>query len=100
MGDAAFLLLASKPDIGLAVVALGVMVGSVSGWVVNAIHQDDFLRPTVKSVLADKFCCRSEASDPSSLEKKAINPARGLLEVAHCSCDCGSSIGFISGRYQ
>ncbi|MCC2523635.1 putative manganese transporter [Vibrio coralliilyticus] len=73
MGDAAFLLLASKPDIGLAVVALGVVVGSVSGWVVNAIHQDDFLRPTVKSVLADKFCCRSEASDPSSLEKKAIN---------------------------
>ncbi|NOI30256.1 putative manganese transporter [Vibrio coralliilyticus] len=73
MGDAAFLLLASKPDIGLAVVALGVVVGSVSGWVVNAIHQDDFLRPTVKSVLADKFCCRSEASDPSGLEKKAIN---------------------------
>lgn len=73
MGDAAFLLLASKPDIGLAVVALGIVVGSVSGWVVNAIHQDDFLRPTVKSVLADKFCCRSEASDPSGLEKKAIN---------------------------
>ena len=73
MGDAAFLLLASKPDIGLAVVALGVVVGSVSGWVVNAIHRDDFLRPTVKSVLADKFCCRSEASDPSGLEKKAIN---------------------------
>ncbi|ARC92558.1 hypothetical protein B6A42_11385 [Vibrio coralliilyticus] len=73
MGDAAFLLLASKPDIGLAVVALGIVVGSVSGWVVNAIHQDDFLRPTVKSVLADKFCCRSETSDPSGLEKKAIN---------------------------
>ncbi|NOH53884.1 hypothetical protein F0266_13140 [Vibrio coralliilyticus] len=73
MGDAAFLLLASKPDIGLAVVALGVVVGSLSGWVVNAIHQDDFLRPTVKSVLADKFCCRSETSDPSGLEKKAIN---------------------------
>ncbi|WFB46239.1 putative manganese transporter [Vibrio coralliilyticus] len=73
MGDAAFLLLASKPDIGLAVVALGIVVGSVSGWVVNAIHQDDFLRPTVKSVLAEKFCCRSEASDPSGLEKKAIN---------------------------
>lgn len=73
MGDAAFLLLASKPDIGLTVVALGIFVGSVSGWVVNAIHQDDFLRPTAKSVLADKFCCRSEASDPSGLEKKAIN---------------------------
>ncbi|KJY74362.1 hypothetical protein TW78_07090 [Vibrio coralliilyticus] len=73
MGDAAFLLLASKPDIGLAVVALGVVVGSVSGWAVNAIHQDDFLRPAAKSVLADKFCCRSEASDPSGLEKKAIN---------------------------
>ncbi|USD33483.1 MULTISPECIES: putative manganese transporter [Vibrio] len=73
MGDAAFLLLASKPDIGLAVVALGIVVGSVSGWVVNAIHQDDFLRPTVTSALAEKFCCRSDHSQQSHFEKKAIN---------------------------
>lgn len=44
MGDAAFLLLAREPLTGLAMVALGVGVGSVSGYVVEAIHGPDFLR--------------------------------------------------------
>lgn len=70
MGDAAFLLLASKPDIGFAVVGLGIMVGCISGWVVNGIHRDDFLRPEAKSV-ANRFSCASENSN--SLEQKAIN---------------------------
>jgi len=70
MGDAAFLLLASKPDIGLAVVALGVFVGALSGWVVNAIHSDDFLRPEM-SALAERFSCGKE--DKTNMEQKAIN---------------------------
>lgn len=70
MGDAAFLLLASKPDIGFAVIGLGVMVGCISGWVVNEIHDDDFLRPEAKSI-ANRFC-RNE-SRASGLEQKAIN---------------------------
>ena len=45
MGDAAFLLLASQPDTGLLVVAIGIVVGCLSGWAINAIHDDDFLRP-------------------------------------------------------
>ena len=71
MGDAAFLLLASKPDIGFAVVALGVVVGCVSGWVVNMIHKDDFLRPEAQAV-ANKFCCTS-TTHATNFEKKAIN---------------------------
>ncbi|MDA0116811.1 putative manganese transporter [Vibrio sp. T11.5] len=73
MGDAAFLLLASKPDIGLGVVGMGIVVGSVSGWVVNAVHKDDFLRPTVKSAIAEKFNCRCSDNEQSHFEKKAIN---------------------------
>ena len=44
MGDAAFLLIAQEPITGLMMIALGVFVGTVSGWVVNYIHGHDFLR--------------------------------------------------------
>ena len=44
MGDAAFLLLAQEPLTGLAMIALGFVVGTASGWIVNAIHGGDFLR--------------------------------------------------------
>lgn len=71
MGDAAFLLLASKPDVGFAVVGLGVIVGCVSGWAVNAIHNDDFLRPELKSI-SERFSCQN-ASEQNKLERKAIN---------------------------
>ncbi|WED23934.1 putative manganese transporter [Vibrio sp. JC009] len=69
MGDAAFLLLASKPDIGSAVVATGVVVGAITGWGVNALHQDDFLRPTNLTGGAT----RHNSSRPTRLEQMAIN---------------------------
>ncbi|RJX70198.1 hypothetical protein DZ860_13665 [Vibrio sinensis] len=69
MGDAAFLLLASKPDIGLAVIALGVVVGTLSGWAVNALHADDFLRPKTEGSDTHLHSCKGA----NTLEKKAIN---------------------------
>jgi len=44
MGDAAFLLLAQEPLTGLAMIMLGFGVGTLTGWVVNLVHSDDFLR--------------------------------------------------------
>ena len=44
MGDAAFLLLAQEPLTGLAMIMLGFVVGTLTGWVVNLIHSGDFLR--------------------------------------------------------
>ena len=44
MGDAAFLLIAQEPLTGLSIIVLGFVVGTMSGWVVNAIHGNDFLR--------------------------------------------------------
>ncbi|MCW8336348.1 putative manganese transporter [Vibrio paucivorans] len=71
MGDAAFLLLASQPETGFVVIALGVVVGCLSGWVVNLVHKDDFLRPEIKKV-APQVCQHKEGAK-SSLETNAIN---------------------------
>lgn len=69
MGDAAFLLLASKPEIGFMVVALGVVVGCVSGWVVNLLHSDDFLRPDGNTTSNSN----DSTSESSNIEQTAIN---------------------------
>ena len=44
MGDAAFLLIAQEPLTGIAIMAMGFVVGTVSGWVVNYLHGASFMR--------------------------------------------------------
>ena len=44
MGDAAFLLIAQEPLTGLAMVVMGFVAGTASGWIINLIHGGDFLR--------------------------------------------------------
>lgn len=44
MGDAAFLLLSREPSTALLVFALGMGVGTLSGYVIEGIHGPDFLR--------------------------------------------------------
>jgi hypothetical protein len=60
MGDAAFLLLASRPSTGLFVIVVGVIVGIISGIIVDLIHGDQFMRPQKpqKQVL----CCDEKTS--------------------------------------
>ncbi|SFC79356.1 putative manganese transporter [Pseudoalteromonas denitrificans] len=45
MGDAAFLLLATRPFDGLIVLSSGLIVGTLSGYIVNKIHHSDYLIP-------------------------------------------------------
>ncbi|NVJ55400.1 MAG: putative manganese transporter [Vibrionaceae bacterium] len=71
MGDAAFLLLASKPEIGFMVVALGVVVGGALGWVVNLLHNDDFLRPDGNAT--NNTHCYCSTSGSNNIEQTAIN---------------------------
>jgi len=49
MGDAAFLLIAQEPLTGLAIIVMGFVIGTLSGWIINAIHGGDFLRGAVKA---------------------------------------------------
>jgi hypothetical protein len=56
MGDAAFLLLAARPEVGAAMVVMGIVVGSVTGWIVNAMHADDFLWPDQTDKMPQKSC--------------------------------------------
>ncbi|MCK8136615.1 putative manganese transporter [Pseudoalteromonas sp. 2CM28B] len=48
MGDAAFLLLATRPTEGLTIMAIGLVVGTLCGLIVNAIHKPNFLRPSAQ----------------------------------------------------
>lgn len=73
MGDAAFLLLAAKPATGFGVIALGIAVGALSGWVVNAFHADDFLRPKPKDDAPQARRCNSHGDTHTPVEQRAIN---------------------------
>ncbi len=63
MGDAMFLLLAKEPRTGLAVLALGLVAGTLSGLVVDALHGHDFLRVRhPERAVADRW--RAEPPEP------------------------------------
>jgi len=64
MGDAAFLLIAQEPLTGLAMVALGFTVGTLSGWIINAIHGGDFLRGSTTRPDAEVDATHDDASTP------------------------------------
>lgn len=48
MGDAAFLLLAAEPTTGLMILAVGTIIGLISGLIIDAIHGEHFMRPVVE----------------------------------------------------
>tara|TARA_B100000989_G_scaffold267823_1_gene222137 strand:- start:1511 stop:2674 length:1164 start_codon:yes stop_codon:yes gene_type:complete len=48
MGDAAFLLLAIEPFTGLLIFALGALAGSISGYIVDKIHNENYLQGNSK----------------------------------------------------
>ena len=64
MGDAAFLLIAQEPLTGLAMVVLGFTVGTLSGWIINAIHGGDFLRGSATKPDAKVDFEHDDASTP------------------------------------
>lgn len=72
MGDAAFLLLASEPKVGIGVVVLGVIVGAITGLIVHRVHREDYLRPEVKQTMSH-LCCDQPHNHQNVLEAKIIN---------------------------
>ncbi|KKC99485.1 MULTISPECIES: putative manganese transporter [Photobacterium] len=60
MGDAAFLLLAAQPATGLFMIMIGLVVGMLSGWLVDAIHGRTYLHPQRQE--SAPSCCRKFSS--------------------------------------
>ncbi len=58
MGDAAFLLLSQQPTTALLVFAIGLTVGTLSGWLVDRLHGPDFMH---RQTLADGETARARA---------------------------------------
>ncbi|MEF1250522.1 putative manganese transporter, partial [Vibrio owensii] len=52
---------------------LGIVVGAISGWVVNAFHADDFLRPKQKEDVPQAQCCNNHSDTHTPVEQRAIN---------------------------
>ena len=57
MGDAAFLLIAQAPKTALLVMAISVVVGTVTGLIVDRIHGRDFMRSREKNLSEFKAHC-------------------------------------------
>jgi hypothetical protein len=55
MGDAAFLLLAIEPSTGLLIFILGATVGTISGYVVDFIHGNNYLMQKFEGKLKTEF---------------------------------------------
>ena len=66
MGDAMFLLLAKEPATGLAIWGLGIVVGTLSGLAVDALHGPGFLRArqTAPETPDTSRAARAPAADP------------------------------------
>lgn len=88
MGDAAFLLIAQEPLTGLAIIVMGFVVGTISGWIINGIHGGDFLRGTVRPADAHSFQ-NEDASTPwiDRLWMLIMMPGLVLAVLVACQID-------------
>lgn len=70
MGDAMFLLLAREAMTALAVLVTGVVVGVAAGYLVDAIHGPDFMRPEQVNTFGNTSATTSELTPSWSLAEK------------------------------
>ena len=85
MGDAAFLLIAKKPTIGLFVLVVGFIVGAISGFLVNLLHGRYFLKLTGCQIIKQ-----------SSFGKKRFTQSRNLENLWMLFMIPGVVLGIIS----
>ena len=72
MGDAAFLLLAREPMTGLLIFAVGLGIGTVSGWVVDAIHGTSFMRPDRADDAAEPPCLDGDVNGADAARARGV----------------------------
>ncbi|MDE1464548.1 putative manganese transporter [Spartinivicinus poritis] len=103
MGDAAFLLLASKPADGLFIIALGFGVGLVSGLLVDKIHGVDFMRPKLKQQSAQINCDKPNPCNRNIIKLQGkfwqwmLLPAMTFAVMGSFQVDTDQLFGFAEG---
>ena len=73
MGDAAFLLLAREPITGLIIFGLGMVVGTLSGYLLEALHGREFMRQQ-SLISQEETRRRAEAGRHRPASIKALHP--------------------------
>ncbi|WP_376692943.1 putative manganese transporter [Wenzhouxiangella sp. EGI_FJ10409] len=73
MGDAAFLLLAREPMTGLMIFGLGMVVGTISGYLLEAVHGREFMRQQ-SLTSPEEAKRRAEAGRHRPASIKALHP--------------------------
>ncbi|WP_102106963.1 putative manganese transporter [Oceaniglobus roseus] len=63
MGDAAFLLIATRPDAAAVLLPLSFAVGIVSGWIVDALHRTEYRSTTSAACAAAPLIGRTRPQD-------------------------------------
>mgnify|MGYP001996864993 CR=1 FL=1 len=114
MGDAAFLLIAKEPKTGLFIMGLGLIVGSITGYIVDRIHGKNFLRPKISADLPIETSHASRQSNSLFMTRlwvMLIVPgiALGILAAFQVDIDSlltnpliskpGTYLGFVGGLF-
>jgi hypothetical protein len=64
MGDAMFLLLAWEPMTGLAILVMGMLAGTASGYLVDAMHGPEFMAPEQATACNNASAATSSPASP------------------------------------
>ncbi|MDD1781358.1 putative manganese transporter [Enterovibrio sp. ZSDZ35] len=104
MGDAAFLLLATKPYDGVFMLVLGFFVGLISGRVVDALHGDDFLRPAAKYNEELTSCAKANGQPFINAQGRfwqwAVIPALSVALIGSFQLDADHLFGLPTGTTE
>ncbi len=82
MGDAAFLLIATRPDAAMVVLPLSFAVGIASGWIVDAVNTVEFRADTSGQCEVAPLIGRTRAQDIGYLLLGAPGLVVGMAQIA------------------
>ena len=78
MGDAAFLLIAKEPVTGLMMMGIGLAVGTISGYVVDALHGKHFLQGSAQNKPAETMAAYRRPASPLFAKLWVMTIIQGL----------------------
>ncbi|WP_371169215.1 putative manganese transporter [Aliiroseovarius sp. 2305UL8-7] len=87
MGDAAFLLIATRPDAALVVLPLSLVVGVLSGWIVDRFHKVEYRASSLASCELAPRIGRTRPQDIAYLLLAAPGLYVGVAQLAQIQID-------------